>query len=88
MEMIYFTLVAIGLYLVSDRILLQIEIVRGKRLENRSVVFFFIIITFSVVTFALIQAVFEEPAERAAQEKAKIEKMQAPADIPISNIPD
>lgn len=88
MEIIYFTLVAIGLYLVSDRILIQIETVRGKRLKNRSMIFFVIIVVFSVVTFTLIQTIFEEPAEKAAQEKARIEKMQAPADIPVSNIPD
>jgi hypothetical protein len=88
MEMIYFTLVAIGLYLVSDRILLQIETVRGKRLQNRSAVFFVIIVVFSVATFALIQAIFEDPAKVAAEKQTQIEKLQAPADVPISNIPE
>ncbi len=87
MEMIYFTLVAIGLYLVSDRILLQIEILRGKRLENRSVIFFVIIVVFSVITFATIQAIFEEPAETAAEEKAQLEQSKIP-EAPISNIPN
>ena len=86
MEMIYFTLVAIGLYLVSDRILLQIEILRGERLPNRTAVFFVIIVVFSVITFALIQAIFE-PDETASQEKTQIEQTPAP-DVPISNIPD
>ena len=87
MEMIYFTLVAIGLYLVSDRILLQIEILRGERLPNRTAVFFVIIVVFSVITFALIQSIFEEPAETTAQEKTQIKQAPAP-DVPISNIPD
>jgi len=87
MEMIYFTLVAIGLYLVSDRILIQIEALRGERLPNRSAVFFVIIVVLSLITFTLIQSIFEEPAETAAQEKAQLEQSKIP-EAPISNIPD
>ncbi len=60
MEMIYFTLTAIILYVVSDWILNQIEIKRGKRLKNRSVIFFFIIITLAVISFSIIQEVYKK----------------------------
>ena len=55
MEIIYYTIAAIFLYLVSDRILNLIEIRRGARFENRSLVFFVIIMVLSVVLFNLIQ---------------------------------
>ncbi len=55
MEMFYYTVAAIFLYVVSDRILNQIEIRRGERFENRSLVFFAIILVLSVALFNLIQ---------------------------------
>jgi len=55
MEMLYYTVAAIFLYLVSDWILNQIENRRGERFENRSLVFFAIILVLSVVLFNLIQ---------------------------------
>lgn len=54
MEIIYFTLVGIGLYFASDWILDRIEAARGNRFENRSVIFFVIILVLAVVTFQLI----------------------------------
>lgn len=62
--MIYFTAVAIVLYVVSDWILRQIEIKRGELLPNRSVVFFIIITVLSVVSFSIIQSLYpkNEPA--------------------------
>ena len=87
MEMIYFTIVAIVLYMLSDWILNKIEIKRGERLANRSVVFFFIIISLSVVTFTAIQSFLYKPEEVTVKEKAQIEQPQAP-DTNISDIPD
>jgi len=55
MEMLYYTVAAIFLYVVSDWILNQVEIRRGKRFDNRSLVFFAIILVLSVVLFNLIQ---------------------------------
>jgi hypothetical protein len=55
MEAIYFTLAAIALYFVSDRILERIEIARGARLEHRSLVFFGILLGLALVSFALIR---------------------------------
>ena len=54
MEIVYFTLVAIGLYFMSDWLLDRIETARGKRFENRSVIFFAIIMVSALVTFELI----------------------------------
>jgi hypothetical protein len=55
METVYFTLAAIALYFVSDRILERIEIARGARLEHRSLVFFGILLGLALVSFALIR---------------------------------
>jgi hypothetical protein len=55
MEMLYYTVAAIFLYVVSDWILNQVEVRRGERFENRSVIFFAIILVLSVVLFNLIQ---------------------------------
>ena len=54
MEIVYFTLVGIGLYFVSDWILDRIEIRRGARLEYRSLIFFAIILALALVTFQLL----------------------------------
>jgi hypothetical protein len=42
------------LYLVSDRILRGIESLRGQRYDNRNLVFFFILLTLGVITFAVL----------------------------------
>ena len=55
MEMVYYTLAAIVLYVVSDWILNQVEIRRGERFDNRSLIFFAIILVLSVALFKLIQ---------------------------------
>ena len=54
MEIIYFTLVGIGLYFVSDWILDRIESARGRPFENRSVIFFVIILVLAIVSFQII----------------------------------
>ena len=55
MSIVYFTLVAIILYLVSDWILDRIEVAAGKRFEHRSLLFFFILLSLALITFSLIQ---------------------------------
>jgi predicted PurR-regulated permease PerM len=55
MEMLYYTIAAIFLYVVSDWILNRIERRRGERFENRSLVFFVIILVLAVILFNLIQ---------------------------------
>jgi hypothetical protein len=54
MEIIYFTIVAIGLYFFSDWLLDRIERKRGARFKHRDVVFFAIILSAALLTFSLI----------------------------------
>ncbi len=55
METLYFTLMAIALYFVSDRILERIEVARGVRLEHRSLVFLGILLGLALIAFAVIR---------------------------------
>lgn len=54
MEVLYYTLVAAGLYLISDWILDRWEVSRGERFKNRNIVFFFIILVLAFITFSFI----------------------------------
>ena len=54
MEIIYFTLVGIGLYFASDWILNRIETMRGRPFEYRSIIFFAIILVLALASFQLI----------------------------------
>ena len=55
MEIVYFTAVAILLYLGADRAVDLIESKRGERLQNRSLVFFVILVVSALVVFRLIR---------------------------------
>ena len=55
MEIVYFTLVAIALYVVSDRGVDLAERLAGRRFEHRSVIFFAVLLTLALVSFNLIQ---------------------------------
>jgi len=52
--MLSFMLAGIVLYFVADEILNRIEIYRGKRLNNRSIIFFIIILSLSMIAFTLL----------------------------------
>lgn len=54
MEILYYTLIGIGLYFTSDWLLIRIESMYGKRLEYRSLVFFAIIMILALATSQLI----------------------------------
>jgi len=57
LEVIYYTMVAAGLYFISDWLLDRIEISRGERFQNRgtrSLVFFGIILVLAFLTFGFI----------------------------------
>jgi hypothetical protein len=56
LQAVYFTLVAIVLYLVSDWLLERIEVAAGRRFEHRSLLFFAILLTLALSSFALIRA--------------------------------
>ena len=55
MDIVYFTVVAVGLYLAADWLLERIERARGTRFENRQVVFFAIILPLALAAFWLVQ---------------------------------
>jgi hypothetical protein len=55
MQTLVFALLAIGLYLVSDRLLLALEARAGRRFDNRTLVFFAILLVLSLVSFSLVR---------------------------------
>ena len=55
MEAIYFTVVAVVLYLLADWILVRIEAAAGKVLEHSSLIFFAILMTLALTSFWLIR---------------------------------
>jgi hypothetical protein len=55
MDIVYFTVIAVGLYLGADWLLDRIERARGARFENRQVVFFAIILPLALASFWLIR---------------------------------
>ena len=60
MDLVYFTLVAVGLYFAADWLLDRIERARGARFENRQVVFFAIILPLALAAFWLVRG-FSSP---------------------------
>ena len=55
MEILYFTVTAIVLYLGADWILDRIETAAGHRFEYRSLIFFAILLCMALTAFALIR---------------------------------
>jgi hypothetical protein len=55
MSVVYFTIVAIILYVVADWLLERMEVAAGKRLEHRSLIFFAILLALALSSFSLIQ---------------------------------
>ena len=74
MEIVYFTVAAVVLYVVSDWILNQIEIKQGARMEYRSLVFFIIIGTLSVISFYVIQHLYIKTETSAPASGTAIEQ--------------
>ncbi|MCP3867349.1 MAG: hypothetical protein GY703_04470 [Gammaproteobacteria bacterium] len=56
---VIYTVAGLVLYFLADWVLNQIEVRRGQRFENRSVVFFVIILVLAMVVFNLIQYLME-----------------------------
>lgn len=77
MEMIYYTVAAVLLYLVSDWILNRIEIRRGERLEHRSLIFFAIILVLAVAVFNLIQQLQTTPETATTPADSQTEQTSA-----------
>lgn len=56
MELLLFTLNAIVIYLVADRIIRAIEKKSSKGLKHRQVVFFAVFLTLALISFNLLKA--------------------------------
>ena len=57
MDIVYFTAIAIGLYLAADALLDHIERLRGRRFEERPVVFFAIILPLALLMFWVVRLI-------------------------------
>ena len=57
MDLVYFTVIAVGLYFGADRLLDYIERRRGARFKNRQIVFFAIILPLALLAFWLVRSV-------------------------------
>ena len=55
MESVYFTITGILLYLVADRLVVLVERRAGRTLEHRTLLFFGLLLTLALVTFAVIR---------------------------------
>ena len=55
MQLVYYTVAGIILYLVSDCLLAAVEEARGASFEHRSLVFFVIILVLALTTFKAIE---------------------------------
>jgi len=55
MEALYFTVIGIVLYLVADRLVVLVERRAGRVLEHRTLLFFVLLLTLALVTFAAIR---------------------------------
>ncbi len=73
-QILMYTVTAIVLYVVSDRILVGLERWRGKPFAARSIVFFMIIMILAVTTFEGIQHFFSDvlPNGPAATEQSEL----------------
>ena len=61
MQIILFTVVAVVLYLVADRVLNVLEAQAGRRFEYRSLIFFAILLPLAMLAFAAIQRLAPAP---------------------------
>ena len=55
MNILYFTLAAVFLYVGADWFLNRIEVAAGRRFEYRTVIFFAILLAMALSSFALIR---------------------------------
>ncbi len=55
MEILYFILVAVALYSAADWMLRYAEKRAGQRFENRSIIFFGLLLGLALITFAIFR---------------------------------
>lgn len=79
MEIVYFTLVAIGLYAFAAWALDRVERARGQRFKNRNIIFFAIILVLALLSFELMERLAQTPqAPQAPQAPQTSETPEAP----------
>ena len=61
MDLVYFTVIAVGLYFMADALLEWIERKRGARFANRQIVFLAIIMPLALLTFWLVRVLSGDP---------------------------
>jgi hypothetical protein len=76
-EIVYFTLVAIGLYAFAAWALDRVERARGQRFKNRNIIFFVIILVLALLSFELMERLAQTP--QAPQTSETPEAPQQPA---------
>lgn len=80
MEIVYFTLVAIGLYAFATWALDRVERARGQRFKNRNIIFFAIILVLALLSFELMERLAQTPqTPQAPQTSETPETPQQPA---------
>jgi hypothetical protein len=62
MEAVYFTIIGIVLYLAADRLVVLIERRAGRVLEHRTLLFFVLLLSLALASFALIRQFLPNPA--------------------------
>jgi hypothetical protein len=60
-QIVYFTLVAAILYLLSNWLVDRIEIAAGRRFQYRSLLFFAILLALAMISFSLIDIYTGKP---------------------------
>ncbi|MEA2093347.1 MAG: hypothetical protein U9P11_02140 [Pseudomonadota bacterium] len=55
MEILYYTIAAVFLYVAADWILNRIEVAAGHRFKYRNLIFFVILLVMAMTSFALIR---------------------------------
>ena len=61
MQFIAFTVLGIVLYVLADRLLQALELRAGRRFEQRSLVFFAILLVLALASFALVRRFVPSP---------------------------
>jgi len=56
MNLLYFTVIAVGLYFLSDWLLDRAERARGARFKHRDAIYFGIMLAAALLTFTLVNA--------------------------------
>jgi hypothetical protein len=56
MDLLYFTVIGVGLYFFTDWLLDRVERARGARFKHRDAIYFGIMLTAALLTFTLVNA--------------------------------